>query len=51
MRYVRVRFNVAIGRYLAGEMYDVEDNDAIRKLASNGLADIVPYPPRDSVTV
>lgn len=46
MKWIRVRFNVNIGSYQAGYIYDVEDVEEIHLISQNGLADILPFPER-----
>jgi len=43
---IRVKFNVNVGPYVAGYIYDVEDVPEIHLLVANKLADIVPFPQR-----
>jgi hypothetical protein len=45
MRWIRLRFNVNIGDYKAGEIYDVDNSWGNNQLVAAGYAEIVPYPP------
>lgn len=43
VRWVRLKFNVSIGEYAAGEMYDVENTWAHKQLVDAGYAEVIPY--------
>lgn len=49
MRFVRVRFGVSVNGYHSGELYDLEEVEAMGYVDAK-YADIVPYPSRDTVT-
>lgn len=44
MRWIRLKFNVSVGEYAAGNTYDVENTWANKQLVDAQYAVIVPYP-------
>lgn len=49
LQFIRLRFNVSVNGYHSGELYDVEDTYEARQLVAAEYADIIPYPPSDTV--